>query len=363
MTSLAMRLVLLFSWGVLGGVLPWVSRLAAQTPETITQPRCPPWEESEKLTRALTRTIEYPGVEDKTADLESVLGRLAQQYGLSFTFDETAFKAAGIDDVLKTKIAGTIPIPAIKTTVSTVVKRIVSRISGSSPAIYVVGSDTIEITTMAARLHELGLPEDTEYARLVKKRFRKKELGSALEEIGRGAVLIDIRVEPKTRTKVSASLWYVPEATALELLADMAGLAVVSRNGVFYVTSPTNADQMKKEFAARPAVEAVGDPLFFRSGFGGESSRAGITLRQALEATGKEAGVNLLIDPRVERKLRGRVTHRLDFAPTETVLELLADMAGLAVVKRSNVYYVTSPDNAARIRKENVKPPVMESAR
>ena len=86
-------------------------------------------------------------------------------------------------------------------------------------------------------------------------------------------------------------------------------------------------------------------------------------MRQALEAIGEEDGVNLLIDPRVERKLRGRVSNRLGIFPTETVLELLADMAGLAVVKRSNVYYVTSPDNAARIRKENVKPPVIESAR
>ena len=50
--------------------------------------------------------------------------------------------------------------------------------------------------------------------------------------------------------------------------------------------------------------------------------------RRALEATAEERGVNLLIDPRVEHKLRVPVTVGLLWVPTATVLELLTDMAG-----------------------------------
>jgi hypothetical protein len=64
-----------------------------------------------------------------------------------------------------------------------------------------------------------------------------------------------------------------------------------------------------------------------------------------------ESDVNVLVDPRVERKLRVRVTAHLTFAPVATALELLADMAGLAAVKKANVYYITSPANAERLKK------------
>jgi hypothetical protein len=84
----------------------------------------------------------------------------------------------------------------------------------------------------------------------------------------------------------------------------------------------------------RKRVAADQGRMFFRTGLREyKSMRPGITLRQALEATGEEGGVNLLIDPRVEKKLRVRVTVRLPFTPTETALELLADLAGLGVVK------------------------------
>jgi type II secretory pathway component HofQ len=79
--------------------------------------------------------------------------------------------------------------------------------------------------------------------------------------------------------------------------------------------------------------------------------RRNITVGQALRAVADEAQVNVLVDVRVEKKTRARLVGCLPWMEVHESLEMLADMAGLVVVKRSNVYYVTSPANAERQKK------------
>jgi hypothetical protein len=57
--------------------------------------------------------------------------------------------------------------------------------------------------------------------------------------------VVDVRVADKAKTPVTARLDQVPPATAIRVLADMADLAVVPMDGLFYVTSKENARAMQ----------------------------------------------------------------------------------------------------------------------
>lgn len=65
--------------------------------------------------------------------------------------------------------------------------------------------------------------------------------------------------------------------------------------------------------------------------------------------------ISVVFDPRVAKEAaNARVTARLMNVPVETALKLLADAAGLCVVKQNNVYYVTSEKNAAKLQSGGV---------
>ena len=89
----------------------------------------------------------------------------------------------------------------------------------------------------------------------VTQQFRKETLEKALDDLAEATgfnVVVDARVEDKAGVKVSARLANVPVDTAVRLLADMAGLAVVRIDNVFYVTSADNAKKLASE---KPAVK------------------------------------------------------------------------------------------------------------
>ena len=93
--------------------------------------------------------------------------------------------------------------------------------------------------------------------RLVQEEFRKLPLSKALEQLGESAalnVLIDARAEKKAEVEVTARLTNVPADTAIRLLADMAGLEVVRVNNVLYVTTPENAEKLRKKLAAEAGL-------------------------------------------------------------------------------------------------------------
>jgi hypothetical protein len=82
-------------------------------------------------------------------------------------------------------------------------------------------------------------------------------------------------------------------------------------------------------------------------------------LTAVLEQLGRETGANLLLDPRTAKQAATTLSLDLDEVPLETAVELLADEAGLRMVRRSNVLYVTSEARAEKLQKSR---PVINAA-
>jgi hypothetical protein len=309
--------------------------------------------------KALARVIDFPGIDDPKTTLTEALDLLARKHRLQFEINDVAFRAEEVEEVWKTKVAAVRALEGGRMTLTTVLWRILERVPSPSGATCIARERTIEITTRAAWLEELGLSADT-HAPLVVKSLRRASLAKALETVAAEAgvtLLLDVRVAKKARAPVTAHLYYVPVETALELLADMAGLAVVaSPGGVYYVTSPANADRLVRK-GRYVRLRAQPSPVEGNLGFPGNGLRAAIPERlpldRALEAVADARLTTVLLDVRAQKKARVRVPHQkvLYHVPVETALELLTDMAGLAVVKKGNAYYVTSPANAARLER------------
>jgi hypothetical protein len=81
-------------------------------------------------------------------------------------------------------------------------------------------------------------------------------------------------------------------------------------------------------------------------------------LDQALEELSEQSGASIVIDGRVGDKAKAPVsaTFRNDTA-LGSALQMLTDMAGLRPVVLEEGLYVTTPENAARMRKNKVLPP------
>src|SRR4029077_6454536 len=66
---------------------------------------------------------------------------------VTFDINERAFKYEMLNDVAKTEIANPNPLPGVKSTFGTVLKRILARVPVPSGATYLIRRDVIEITT------------------------------------------------------------------------------------------------------------------------------------------------------------------------------------------------------------------------
>jgi RNA polymerase sigma factor (sigma-70 family) len=75
-------------------------------------------------------------------------------------------------------------------------------------------------------------------------------------------------------------------------------------------------------------------------------------LEKALNDIADASGYNVVLDGRLKEKGKTPVTARLLNVPADTAARVLADMAGLSVVRLDNVLYVTSPENAAKLAAE-----------
>jgi hypothetical protein len=143
---------------------------------------------------------------------------------------------------------------------------ILSRVPVPSGAIFLIRRDAVEITTYQVLRYELKLPDDDEDLNRLQppttvlwEEFQNEPLSAALARIAEEAetsILIDPNVKQKAATKLTVTLRNVPLDDALELLANMAGLVVVTRTNAYYVTTPANAAQMRL-LSTRKAVVRV----------------------------------------------------------------------------------------------------------
>jgi tetratricopeptide (TPR) repeat protein len=99
-----------------------------------------------RLRQDLQKEIDYQGLEDARATLSDALDQLSKRYGLTFDINDKAFEMDQLKDVARTAIAEQ-PIPPMRTTLSTVLRKILRRVPAPSGTTYLIRRDVIEITT------------------------------------------------------------------------------------------------------------------------------------------------------------------------------------------------------------------------
>jgi hypothetical protein len=204
------------------------------------------------LRHLMTRPVTYEGLDDPKAKLSEVLDELAKQYDVTFNVNERAFEAEGLKDVLNTPVVTDgKPLPKLKNVAfAKVVQKILTRVPVKSGAIYLVKTDSIEITTRRAALPDLCLDSSRRDLPLVHCEFDKLPLADALKEVADAAdfeIILDARMAEGAKAPITASLDNVPVDTAVQLLADMADLKSVLIDNVLYVTLKENARTLEAE--------------------------------------------------------------------------------------------------------------------
>ncbi|MFO0876156.1 MAG: sigma-70 family RNA polymerase sigma factor [Gemmataceae bacterium] len=246
-----------------------VERLPPGDPAVQAPKKAPPVDAEGKIQQALTGIVVDQLELEAGNPLEDILDMLSKNYEVAFEINYRAFKGDGLVEPGKMPLEQ--PLRLSKVPLSEVLDRLLTRVPAPSGATYLVRNHFIEITTHQAVGRELGLAIATKGSgnpkapilqhrtvRLVNHSLHKVTLGQALEELAQATnfnIIVDVRVNEKVALPVSARLNNVPIDTAVRLLADMAELAVVRMDNVFYVTSPENARKLTAEEKNRPAGE------------------------------------------------------------------------------------------------------------
>ncbi|HEX5271997.1 MAG TPA: hypothetical protein VFW33_15980 [Gemmataceae bacterium] len=77
-----------------------------------------------------------------------------------------------------------------------------------------------------------------------------------------------------------------------------------------------------------------------------------VPLAEALRELARQSEMNVVVDARAAEKVKAPVSARLVNAPLDTAVRTLADMAGLKPFPVDNLLYVTTADNADRLREQ-----------
>jgi hypothetical protein len=203
-----------------------------------------------RLADALTRDVEYGGIDDPKTSLAEALDMISKRYDVPIHVNETAFQASNLQDVLKTEITADRPIPAMKARLGTVIRKVLSRVPADSGAAITLRRDGIEITTGdAQRIEFWGAEHTGNQAPLVHAYLDRKPLEEALREIADAHelnIVLDPKAGEKGKTIVSARLLNTPADAALDVLANMADLKTVAIRNVYFVTTPEKAKEIEK---------------------------------------------------------------------------------------------------------------------
>jgi hypothetical protein len=215
----------------------------------------------------LAQRVKFDGIDDPKIPLAEALEKLTKLYDVNFDINEKAFKFDNIMEVEKSEIAVT-PIPAMKNVrLSTILRKILSRVPAPSGATYLVRSDRIEITTGTFQAPEIWGRYGGPHLPLVNATLAKSPLEDAIKELAEQTefnVILDNRAADKAKIPVSATLRNMPLDTALRLLADMADLRSVHLDNVLYVTTKENAAELearleKEKVPVNPVDDNSGD--------------------------------------------------------------------------------------------------------
>lgn len=82
----------------------------------------------------------------------------------------------------------------------------------------------------------------------------------------------------------------------------------------------------------------------------------GKTLAETLKDLADETGANVVIDPRAKKLADEKITFKIEDAPLESAVRLTAEVGGLAVIRMSNVLFVTTEARADKLRPDADRP-------
>jgi RNA polymerase sigma factor (sigma-70 family) len=216
-----------------------------------------------KIRKALDTKIEFGPTTGPETKLAEILEMLKTQYRVQFSIDEVAFRTSlGAEvNVLDTKIG---EIGSMHSSLDRVLQKVLSRVPGTSRAMFLVRDDCLEITTEQAARDELGIekkkdPVDGEpvgegLLPLISEDFVRTDIKEVLKKFAEGSgynVILDPRVQKAEgpAQEVTVRLLNVPVDVAIGLIAEMSNLTVVRQANIFFVTTEKTAEKMRKDRA------------------------------------------------------------------------------------------------------------------
>lgn len=204
---------------------------------------------AEKLRKALDRVRDLEIIEQP---LDAAVNQLREQTGINFLIDRIAVAPAPVlGAAAGTGINPMVPAPFAHLRVhgrfhKLPVRAAVTKMLRDHGLTHVLLSDTVLITAADKAI-------ERQLGQIVSVNIEDAALSGALKQLARetGANLVlDPRSAKEGRSMLTVRLDEVPLETAVELLADEAGLRAVRLNNVLYVTSEARAEKLQK---SRPA--------------------------------------------------------------------------------------------------------------
>jgi hypothetical protein len=188
------------------------------------------------------------GIEANTT-LKDAMESLSDQTGVQIVSNTMAFKQ---DAMIESVDDQTVRLPKIiGVKFSTVLRLVADQVGGT----YRLRGDHIEIIPRNRLWPQVGFEwvPQRQFAPIVDAEFRNQELSAALQELADESgtnIVLDARSAEKVKTPITAVFNGVPIDTAVELIANMAGLKSVVLDRAIYVTTPENAKRLEVEYRA-----------------------------------------------------------------------------------------------------------------
>jgi hypothetical protein len=227
-----------------GCLLVVAGALAVVGAAPTTQVNVPP------LAAKLQKTVKFTGAEaDPKEPLQELLDHLSDRYEVPFDVNEAAFKADGLEDVLRTPVLEK-PLPKMgNVRLDLVLRKVLARVPAGSGATFVARGNVVEITTRDSLVKEIwGENYQGPYLPLVNISFEKRPLEEALKDLAAATeynILLDGRAAEKAQLPVSGKFDNTPLDTTVRLLADAADLRPFLVDNVIYVTAPERVRQLE----------------------------------------------------------------------------------------------------------------------
>ncbi len=219
------------------------------------------------------KRFDFAGFDDPKTTLQEALDKLQERHGINISINEAAFKFDQVQDVGKTDVAQSNPIPAKSdVTLAEVLRMVLSRVPAPTGATFLIRDNEVEVTTgrcVSAEVNRVQVgagegPEDIFFVfpnfPLIYTSFDNFTLAPALKYLNdhsNYSVILDPRASEKGKSPVTGTVKNLPLDATVRLLAEMADLRVVQLDNVLFVTTPEKAIRLEREHAQRQEEKAA----------------------------------------------------------------------------------------------------------